>query len=224
MKRTPTTFARISRFFLFLGVLVYVASATSVSMAQAQTVTLAFNASTSSNAELSGFGNVLRVTTSNSAAVSAAKTVTVNVTGGTATTADYNRTGTITIPAGTAHNSLVSIASGITITDDSLREADETISLSLTSPSSGAALGAQTTTTHTITDDETSYLTQAFGTAGILESVGVRTDYMTLVITGTAGVHLPWALQVLSPITSFRWALSHRVRTISTFPSRHPSR
>ena len=52
---------------------------------------------------------------------------------------------------------------------------------------SGAALGAQTTTTHTITDDETSYLTQAFGTAGKSENAGTITDYMTLVITGTAG-------------------------------------
>jgi uncharacterized repeat protein (TIGR01451 family) len=80
--------------------------------------------------------------------------VTVSVTGGTATAADYALTGTITIPAGTAHNSLVSIASGITVTDETLVEVNETVNLQLSAPS-GAVLGAQATTTHTINNDDT---------------------------------------------------------------------
>jgi hypothetical protein len=121
----------------------------------AQTVTLQFSAASGSAAEASGFGNILKVTTSDGLVTSAAKTVTVNVTGGTATSADYNRTGTITIPAGTANNANVSISSGITVVDDNLYEANQTIILSLTSPSSGTVLGTQTNYTHTINNDET---------------------------------------------------------------------
>lgn len=176
MKLTIPSLTRIFRYFLFLGLLVYAASATTVSNAQTQTVILMFYPASGSSAEASGFGDVLRVTTSNGAAVESAKTVTVNVTGGTATSEDYNRTGTITIPAGTVHNSLVSIASGITITDDSIREANETITLSLSSPSSGAALGPQIPTTHTITDDETAYLAQSDSGASFSEDIGVLAE------------------------------------------------
>jgi uncharacterized repeat protein (TIGR01451 family) len=118
------------------------------------TITLAFANAASNAVEAAGFGNLLRVTTSDTNPTAAAVTVSVGVTGGTATAVDYNLTGTITIPAGTAHNALVSIASGITITDETLVELDETASLQLSAPS-GAVLGAQTTTTHTIANDDT---------------------------------------------------------------------
>lgn len=152
---------------------------------QAQVVTLQFSAASGSAAEASGFGNILRVTTSNSAPTSAAKTVTVSVTGGTATSADYNLTGTITIPAATASGTNVSISSGITVVDDNLYESNQTISLSLSSPSSGAVLGAQTTYTHTITNDEVVTALYTKGTAGVQETVGTITENVVLNITGT---------------------------------------
>jgi hypothetical protein len=152
---------------------------------QAQVVTLQFTAASGSAAEASGFGNILRVTTSNGAATSAAKTVQVNVTGGTATSADYNRTETITIPAGTASNATISISSGITVTDDNLYESNQTVILSLSNPSSGAALGSQTTFTHTINNDEVVQALYTKGTAGVVESVGTITETVVLGITGT---------------------------------------
>jgi hypothetical protein len=116
-------------------------------------ITLEFASATSSDAEAASFGNLLRVTTSDGNPTAAAVTVTVNVTGGTATAADYNLTGTITIPAATSHNSLVSIASGITVVNDILVEGSETVVLQLSAPV-GALLGTQTDTTHTIVDDD----------------------------------------------------------------------
>lgn len=140
-----------------------------------QEVTLQFAATSSSAAEAAGFGNLLRVTTSDGNATRAATTVTVSVTGGTAGAADYTGAGTVTVPAGTAHGSLVSIGSGLQVVNDSMVEPDETVVLTLTAPASSgpvvAALGAQTTTTHTITNDDTASVTlqdvsQTEGNAG----------------------------------------------------------
>jgi|CXWL01.1.fsa_nt_gi CSLREA domain-containing protein len=119
-----------------------------------QVITLAFNAATSSNNENTGLGNVLRVTTDNLAVTSVASSVTVFVSGGTANPSDYTLAGTITIPAGTAHNALLSIASGISVTGDAIFESDETLQLTLIAPVS-ATLGAQTMHTHTIFNDDT---------------------------------------------------------------------
>jgi uncharacterized repeat protein (TIGR01451 family) len=122
-----------------------------------QVITLAFAAASSSAPEASGFGNLLRVTTSDGNPSSEAVTVTVSVTGGTATGADYGLSGTITIPAGTANNALVSITSGIQVIDESLVEPDETIDLLLTSPSAPSVqvlLGSQSSSIHTIINDD----------------------------------------------------------------------
>lgn len=91
--------------------------------------------------------------------------VNVTVTGGTATRGtDYTTPGgganfTVTIPAGTYNNTAVPL--GITITDDSALESSETIAFSLATGSSytvGHTLtcgsAARTTTTYTITDDD----------------------------------------------------------------------
>lgn len=92
-------------------------------------------------------------------------TANVTVTGGTATLGtDYTTPGgaanfTVTIPAGTYNDTAIPL--GITITNDSALEPSETIALSLTA-GTGYTVGhtvtcgsaAQTTTTYTITDDD----------------------------------------------------------------------
>ena len=118
-----------------------------------QVITVRFAFSLASISESLGMGNALRVATSDGLPTSRVATVSVGVTGGTATLADYNLTGTITIPAGTADNALVSVASGITITNELMVEPNETLQLALSSPI-GAILGAQTTMTHTISNDD----------------------------------------------------------------------
>jgi uncharacterized repeat protein (TIGR01451 family) len=91
--------------------------------------------------------------------------LTVNVTGGTATLGtDYTTPGggssfTVTIPAGTYYNSAIPL--GVTVLNDTLLETSETISFSFTS-GTGYTVGhtttcgsaPQTTSTYTITDDD----------------------------------------------------------------------
>lgn len=97
--------------------------------------------------------------------VTAPFTVNVTVTGGTATLGtDYNTPGggasfTVTVPAGTYNNTAIPL--GITITDDNALEPSETIALSLGTGSNytvghtvTCGLAAQTTTTYTITDND----------------------------------------------------------------------
>lgn len=99
-----------------------------------------------------------------SGATSVAVTATVAATGGTATAADFtlNPT-TLTFPAGTTTVNLP-----LTIQGDAASEADETILFTLSSPTN-AALGAQTTFTYTIKDDDP-YLVVA---ADPVDSAGV---------------------------------------------------
>lgn len=119
-----------------------------------QVVTVQFASASGNASETANIDDVLLVTTSDSNPTDASATVTVSVTGGSATSADYVLLGTINIPAGTAHNAVIAIDSAITIVDDGIDEADETVMLTLSAPS-GAVLGAQTTYTHTILDDDT---------------------------------------------------------------------
>jgi len=86
----------------------------------------------------------------------AANATTVNyaVTGGTATGSgtDYTlASGTATIPA-----NQTSAAISITINEDALDENDETVIITLSSPSSNANLGTNVTHTYTITDNDAS--------------------------------------------------------------------
>ena len=79
-------------------------------------------------------------------------TVDYTVTGGSATGGggDYTlAAGTLTFAAGQASHRIP-----ITIVDDALAESNETLVVTLSNPTSGAALGARSTTTLTILDDE----------------------------------------------------------------------
>ncbi|MCG2461416.1 hypothetical protein K8352_11700, partial [Flavobacteriaceae bacterium F89] len=74
-------------------------------------------------------------------------------TGGTATAADYALASpTITIPAGIYTNGTIPL--GLTITGDAVVEPNETVVLSLTSPTGDAILAPPTTTTYTIQNDD----------------------------------------------------------------------
>lgn len=97
--------------------------------------------------------------------VTASFTANINVTGGTAVRGtDYTTPGggasfTVTIPAGTYNNTAIPL--GITITDDNVIEASETIALSLVAGANYTVghtticnSASQTTTTYTITDDD----------------------------------------------------------------------
>jgi trimeric autotransporter adhesin len=121
------------------------------------------SAASSSGVESIASANIgtLRVSGTASSAIS----VTVTVTGGTATLGtDYTTpsggpTFTVTVPAGTYYDSAIPL--GITVTNDSLIEGSETIALSF-STGTGYTVGhttscgttPQTTSTYTITDDD----------------------------------------------------------------------
>ena len=144
--------------------------------------TVGFAASSSSAAEASGLGQVVVVNTTGGP-TNSAFTVTVSVTGGTTTAADFNLTGTLTIPAGTVNGATLTLAGAFAVTDDSLLEDDENVRLALSAPTGIGSLGAQTTHNHTIIDDESATLTGA--TSGFSESVGTTNVGFTLVITDT---------------------------------------
>ena len=120
-------------------------------------MTVEFSQATGSDTENSG-GNlpVLLVT----GTVVNATTVTVTDLGtGTATSGvDYSFTSPelVNIPAGVYDGTAgTAVALTLTITGDTDVESDETIDLSLGTPTGDASLGTQTTTTYTITNDDT---------------------------------------------------------------------
>lgn len=118
-----------------------------------QDVTIQFAAATSSTAEAQPLADLLLISTSDGEPTRASATVQVAVVGGSASAADYTVSGTVTVAAGSANGGLVSLATGFSVVDDAAVESDETVELQL-SASTRAALGAQTTTTHTIVNDD----------------------------------------------------------------------
>lgn len=121
------------------------------------------SAANATGAESVASANIATLLVSGTA--TSAISVTVNVTGGTATLgSDFTTPGggtsfTVTIPAGTYYNSAIPL--GVTILNDNLVESSETISFSF-SAGTGYTVGhtttcgsaAQTTSTYTITDDD----------------------------------------------------------------------
>ncbi|WP_170113284.1 Calx-beta domain-containing protein [Ahniella affigens] len=148
-----------------------------------EATTVQFAAFSSSGAEASSLGNIVVVNTADGSPTSAAFTVTVSVTGGTATAADYALSGTLTVPAGTASGAALSIASAFSISDDSVLEDNETVQLTLSAPTGGVRLGARTSYIRTIVDDETATITGS--TPGFVENVGTANVPFTLQVTGT---------------------------------------
>ena len=107
---------------------------------------IAFAATTSNGSEATTAVNI-------PVSISMTATASVNyaVTGGTATGADYTlASGTLNFTNGGATTQNISL----TVNNDALNEADETIIITLSSPSSGINLGVNTTHTYTITNDD----------------------------------------------------------------------
>jgi uncharacterized repeat protein (TIGR01451 family) len=175
-----------------------------------QIITLAFAAGSSSALEVNGFGNLLLVTTSDGNPTYEAVTVRVSVTGGSTTAPDYSITGTITIPAGTANNARVSIASGIRVVDDTLVEPDETVDLLLSSavaPSVQIVLGTQDTTIHTILNDDRATSgtnNQNNGESGqitVFDPAISKLGFLRPGEVGAQGEVLEWVITVSNPST-----------------------
>ena len=157
---------------------------------------LGFTASSSSGAEsVSSAALALSLSTASSSAVSVNYTVSGTATG--AGTDYILADGSVTIPAG-ATTASITIAS---IVDDSLYEGDETVIVTLSSPS-GASLSGQTTHSYTITDndaasglsvgnvttaDETASAQIITVTLSAAAAVQVQVDYATSDGTATQG-------------------------------------
>ncbi len=130
----------------------------------------------------------------------AARTVNVRITGGTATLgSDYTTpTGTanftVTLPAGTYNNSLVPL--GITVVDDTATESSETIQIALNtgtgytvSSTSGCGGTPVTTSTYTITDNDSPVVLAKTWTNGIAgDAVGLSISGGLLPVAGSSTV------------------------------------
>ena len=145
-------------------------------------LTVQFDTASSSDTEASG-GNlaVLLVTGEVQAGYSVA--VSVAVTGGTATSADYTNTAAVTIGAGVYDGTAgTAVATNLAITDESLVEPDETLQLTLTTNSPEVLLGTTTTTQYTILDDD--QLTVQFDTASSSDAEAGGGNLAVLLVTG----------------------------------------
>ncbi|MFM1878539.1 MAG: hypothetical protein RLZZ241_1405, partial [Bacteroidota bacterium] len=149
-------------------------------------VVVEFSAGTGSDAEGTG-GNLPTLFVTGT--VTAATTVTVSDlgTGSAISGTDYVFTSpqVITIPAG-LYDGTVATAIAIptlSITDDAAIELDETIELELSLPTGDASLGAVTTTTYTITNDDSVVVEFSAGTGS--DSEGTGGNLPTLFVTGT---------------------------------------
>ena len=99
---------------------------------------------------------------------------------GTATAdADYTAlaAGTLTFAAGTTTHTI-----SVSVTGDAVDEADETIQVTLSNPTGGAALGTAPTGTGTITDDDTRGVTVSAATSGLGVTENSTATY-TVVLT-----------------------------------------
>ena len=109
--------------------------------------------------------------------------VSVAVTGGAASPADYTNTATVTIGGGVYDGTnSTAVATNLAITDDRVVEPDETIELTLSTASPQVTLGTQTTTEYTILDDDT--LTVEFDTASSSDDEAAAGTWPVLLVTG----------------------------------------
>ena len=154
------------------------------------------NATASGSESFTSYQPTLTISGGDLTNVSMATTIQMEYTGGTATHAtDYssgstNTTLTLTIPkedfssGGTKNlNDLIAgTADDLSIVDDDLYESDETIEMTLSSPT-GLTLGATTVHTYTIEDDD--QITVAFSNATSSDNESEASPtYPSLVVTG----------------------------------------
>ncbi|MBN8706159.1 MAG: lamin tail domain-containing protein [Bacteroidetes bacterium] len=139
--------------------------------------TVQFSAATSSVAESGGTID-LTVSIANPSG-SVATTVEVALTSGTGSAADINTytTQTVTFPAGSSTSETVTL----TVTDDAVMEGSETLGFTLQNVTGGssATLGAQTTHTLTITDNDNASITLSGSATESSEDASVITVNLT---------------------------------------------
>ncbi|MDI6731199.1 MAG: Calx-beta domain-containing protein [Candidatus Margulisbacteria bacterium] len=169
------------------------------------TPTVAFSSASSSGSE-----STTSVTIPVVLSAAAASTVTVNysVTGGTATGSgtDYTlASGTLTFAAGDTSESI-----SVTVVNDSLDEANETIIIGLSSPS-GATLGSITSHTYTITDNDA---TPTVGFTSAAQSSAAESGTMTI----TASLSAVSGRAVSVPYTMSGTATNGTDYSITTSP------
>jgi hypothetical protein len=135
-----------------------------------------------------GAGNVT-VTVTRTGGAASGVTVDYATANGSATAgADYGtRSGTLTFNAGVTSLPIV-----IPIVQDSAVEGSETFTVTLTNAGGGAALGATTVTTVTITDDEPTLRFSA-ATYTVAETAGLATITVTRVGPTTGPLSIDWA-------------------------------
>ncbi|MCA0447187.1 MAG: T9SS type A sorting domain-containing protein [Bacteroidetes bacterium] len=143
----------------------------------ANPTTVQFSTATSSVAESGGTID-LTVSIANPSG-SVATTVDVALTSGTGSAADINTytTQTVTFPAGSSTSETVTL----TVTDDAVMEGNETLGFTLQNVTGGssATLGAQTTHTLTITDDDNASITLSGSATESSEDASVITVNLT---------------------------------------------
>lgn len=130
------------------------------------------------------------VTAALNAPGSSAITVPFTVSGTASNPADHNlASGSITIAAGATSGN-----ASITIVDDSLDENDETVILTMGTPT-GATLGTTIAHTLTITDNDLAPIAQfALATETIAESIGSATASVTLSAASAKAISIPFTV------------------------------
>uniref|UniRef100_UPI00359439CF beta strand repeat-containing protein n=1 Tax=Haliscomenobacter sp. TaxID=2717303 RepID=UPI00359439CF len=133
------------------------------------------NLSVSTTSGTEAGATVITVTATASAAVTGAQTVALGVNGSGITAGDYTLSNTtITIPSGQTMGTVT-----FTVVNDALVEGAEMATLTISSPSSGIALGTTTTRVITITDND-------FPTVNLSVSTNTATEAGATVVTVTA--------------------------------------
>ncbi|MBI4575343.1 MAG: hypothetical protein HY722_03665 [Planctomycetes bacterium] len=160
--------------------------------------TVAFTAATSATASEAAANHAVTVTLTTTGGGTLASALTVNAasTGGTATAGtDYNAVAvTLTFPAASANGAIQTV--NIPVLADTFIEGNETVVLTLSSVSANGALGAQTTHTATITDDEATPTVAFTAAASATVSETASNHAVTVTLTTAGGATLASALTV----------------------------
>jgi Secretion system C-terminal sorting domain/Calx-beta domain len=137
------------------------------------------NLSVSSNAGTEAGATVITVTATSSSAVSGDQTVSLGVSGTNITAGDYSLSNTtITIPNGSTTGSVT-----FTVTDDAVAESIETAVLTISTPSSGIALGSTTVQNISITDNDVVIPTVNLS---VSSNTATEANATTITVTATA--------------------------------------
>lgn len=149
--------------------------------------TLQLSAATFSAGENAG---TAIITVTRSGGTGAGVSVSYVTSNGTATPQDYApASGTLTFDCQETSKTFV-----VTLADDTLDEADETVNLKLTNPTGGATLGAQTDAVLTIVDDDTAGTVQlSAANFTVAEAAGAATITITRTGGAASGVTVKYA-------------------------------